>query len=133
MRDTHAIGDIAVSKIVARCLELGYKVSLPFGGGWSYDLIMDDNEKLYRVQCKHARIRKGKVAFNVCSVKGNKSDHRTETYEGKVDLFLAYCTDNNKVYIVRMDQSTKSVMTLRLTPALNGQEKGVQWARDYEF
>ncbi len=56
-RDTNAIGDISESAIVTRFLQLGYVVLTPHGGNQRYDLIIEDSEeKLWRTQCKTARL-----------------------------------------------------------------------------
>jgi PD-(D/E)XK endonuclease len=60
MRTTD-IGNISMIKCVAAFTEAGYIVSLPLGDGHLYDLVIDDGTRLYRVQCKTARLQAGGV------------------------------------------------------------------------
>ncbi len=52
MRTTQRKGDIAVSQAIATFTSLGADVSLPLTESASYDLIVDINYQLYRVQVK---------------------------------------------------------------------------------
>lgn len=65
-------------------------------------------------QCKHARIRKGVLLFNTCSV----TNRSTKTYEGQVEAFGVYCADDESVYLVPVaDVPVKRRAYLRLMPA----------------
>jgi len=46
------IGDLVEASCMAAFMSLGYTVSVPFGCGARYDLIVDDGFKLIKVQCK---------------------------------------------------------------------------------
>jgi len=47
--------------------EAGFAVLVPFGENTRYDLVIDDGERLARVQCKTGRLRSGAIVFKVCS------------------------------------------------------------------
>ena len=74
--ETREKGTLTESKILAAFVEAGYLVSLPFGDGHKYDLIIDDGRHLQRVQCKTGRVRKGSLLFNACSFSGNAGTRR---------------------------------------------------------
>lgn len=42
------------------------------------------------------------------------------------------CPSNDKVYVISVEDCPKSFICFRLTPPLNGQVKGVRFARDFE-
>ena len=52
MRATQRNGDIATARAVARFTAMGYDVAIPLTESAAYDLIVDDGERLARVQCK---------------------------------------------------------------------------------
>ena len=48
-----AIGEQSEAIIMAKLLEVGYSVLMPFGDNRRYDLVIEDaDEKFWRVQCK---------------------------------------------------------------------------------
>ena len=52
-RNHKAIGELSQAYIIARLIEIGYNVLVPYGDNLRYDLIIEDSEgKLQRVQCK---------------------------------------------------------------------------------
>jgi hypothetical protein len=52
----------------------------------------------------------------------------------EIDAFAAYCPELDRCYYLPMELfSGRSQVQLRLAPALNGQESGINWARHYEF
>src|SRR3989344_8473093 len=53
MRTTQRKGDIAVSQAIARFTRMGYDVSLPVTESASYDLIVDTQQNLRRVQVRY--------------------------------------------------------------------------------
>ncbi len=54
MRDTQRKGDIAVSQAIARFTKMGYDVALPLTESAPYDLIVDINKGLKRVQVRYS-------------------------------------------------------------------------------
>ena len=53
--------------IAADLLRRGYKIAVPYGEDWDYDLILCRNEKLERVQCKYTRSDGVVVVVRPCS------------------------------------------------------------------
>lgn len=53
MRNTQRKGDIAVSQAVASFTKLGYDVAIPLTESAAYDLIVDAEQHLYRVQVRY--------------------------------------------------------------------------------
>lgn len=135
-RDTNAIGDISESAIVTRFLQLGYVVLTPHGGNQRYDLIIEDSEeKLWRIQCKTARLEYEDtvIAFDTANhnVTGKKRDWRQ--YRGQCDYFAVYCEKLDKIYLIAVDEVGTTTANLRLTPPKNNQVKNIRWAKDYEL
>ncbi len=57
MRTTQRKGDVAVAQAIARFTKLGYDVSLPITESASYDLIIDVNKRLKRVQVRYSSVK----------------------------------------------------------------------------
>lgn len=115
---------------------VGYSILLPFGENTRYDLAIEDGERLSLVQCKTGRLRGGAVWFKTAS---NYSHHprpraSTRSYHGEIDYFGVYCPDNGAVYLIPFDAApNRSSAALRVEPSLNGQEKRIRHAADYEI
>ena len=68
MTHTKTIGDITQAMVLARLVEAGHEVLLPFSENQRYDLVIDHGDRFTRVQCKTGRLDRGAVVFNTCSV-----------------------------------------------------------------
>jgi hypothetical protein len=113
----------------------GYAILLPFGENTRYDLVIDNGSRLRRIQCKTGRLKDGAVHFPTCSTyvhhKNPKIPRRD--YAGQIDDFAVYCPELGSVYLIPIDDvPTRSMALLRVTPARNGQRKGVRLAAAYE-
>lgn len=57
MRTTQRKGDIAVAQAIARFTKMGYDVSLPMTESAAYDLIVDTNVELKKVQVRYSSVK----------------------------------------------------------------------------
>jgi PD-(D/E)XK endonuclease len=133
-----AIGDASTAMVLARLVQAGKLVLLPFSENQRYDLLIEEPDQFVRVQCKTGRLRNGSIVFNTCSVdyhhpdKGGASDYRHH-YRGQADLFGVYCPDLDSVYLVPVDSVGKRACSLRVDMPRNNQVKKVRWAKIYEI
>ena len=114
--------------------QVGYAISVPFGENTRYDLVIDDGERLLRIQCKTGRLRMGAVRFATCSSYGHHRNPGTarRSYAGQIDSFAVYCPETNGVYLIPIaDVPTKSNAMLRIDVPRNRQSKRIRFARDY--
>jgi hypothetical protein len=131
MRNTLAIGAITEGRVLAALLGAGHAVAVPFGVA-RYDLIVDMDGSLLRVQCKTGRLRNGVVVFKPRSVQRNNFqsfDH--VPYQGFADVFGVFCPDNDKVYLVPVDDCVSEIK-LRVDPLRTPQRARIRFAKDYE-
>ncbi len=119
--------------ILSELVRHGYCVLVPFGVNQRYDLVLDCDGRLLKAQCKSGRLRNGVVRFSSQSIQSNTRGTKIRSYEGEVDLFIVYCPDNHRVYVIPADEVPKSGMHLRVQPPRNRQSKRVRWAKDYEL
>jgi hypothetical protein len=129
MRDTSSIGNRTEAVVLAALIEAGYQALLPFGSGHPYDIALDDDGRLVRVQCKTGRLLKeGVVFFPTASWCRNLS---YRSYRGDVDFFGVYCSGTGQVYLVPIGEVPEKAAYLRVEPTRNGQLRGIRWAKDY--
>lgn len=122
-------GNLSEAKILAAFVDAGYYVSVPFGSGHKYDLVIDDGRSLQRVQCKTGRVRNGCLMFNACSFSGNGGTRRD--YKDAADLFAVLNPETEDVYVIPVEEVGHTAACLRLKPALSKQSKRIRWARSY--
>jgi hypothetical protein len=122
-------GNLSEARILAAFVAAGYLVSVPFGSGHKYDFVVDDSTRLLRVQCKTGRVKNGTLLFNAYSQSGNGSVKMS--YRGLADLFAVLNPEDDKVYLVPVEDVGVTVGSLRLTPTLNRQAQRVRWAESY--
>jgi hypothetical protein len=128
MRDTSSIGNKSEAIVLAALVHAGYSTLVPFGGGHPYDIAIDDGDKLLRVQCKTGRLVKGAVVFPTAII---CRSNMYRSYRGDVDYFGVYCPGTAQVYLVPISDVPERAANLRVVQPLNGQTKGIRWAKDY--
>jgi hypothetical protein len=129
MRDTSSIGNKTEAVVLAALVQAGYRPLLPFGSGHPYDIGLDVDGKLMRVQCKTGRLLKEGVIFFPTAMWCRDMSYRS--YWGDIDSFGVYCPSTNEVYLVPIEDVPGRAAYLRVEPTKNGQAKGVRWAKDY--
>lgn len=103
-------GDIAKAEAIRFYTKKQWEVSLPIGDKKPYDIIIDNNENLLKVQCKYSsqklRNRNGQYSddtdkrrsVNLRVMGGNQSFNTAKKYKkGDFDILFAY-TDNDLMY-----------------------------------
>lgn len=89
-------GDIALTKVIADLTERGYSVSLPVSEHLRYDLIVDVNSRLLRVQVKYSVdcvLYKGTVYASVSEGKTIRSYYADEDF----DFYAAYLPEKDVI------------------------------------
>lgn len=115
-RNSKQQGDYGVLQAINYYMGKGYDVSLPFGDNLRYDLIVDKEGTLYRVQCKTSvtKNRHG-TGFEVrlCTSGGNQSWNKVmKTISAtEVDLVFAWCADGSIWEIPASDVENKKTFS----------------------
>jgi hypothetical protein len=136
MRNTSHIGEISRTQIIAALTLQGKTVLLPLDDHQRYDLVIDDGEKLLRVQCKTGRLIHGAVVFNPCTIdsRGKEGGCVRKAYgEKEIDLFAVYCPDNRRCYLVPVTTTGRTGCSLRVEAPRNGQKTRIRWAEIYQI
>ena len=131
-RRSKDIGDIGVARIIARLVELGRVVSIPFGDNARYDLVVETDGRLLRIQCKTGRLRSGAIVFPVSSSAAHRGRGR-RSYHGEVDAFGIHCPDTAQVLLVPFVAvaTCRREARLRVSASLNGQRRGIRTAAPF--
>jgi hypothetical protein len=67
MRDTSGVGEVSRWQIIAALSRRGKQLLLPVGDHLRYDLAIDDEGTILRIQCKTGRLVNDAVRFPTCS------------------------------------------------------------------
>lgn len=140
MDDSLRVGMITELQCIKDFISLGYHCLIPYGDCARYDVVVDINNKLYRIQCKTSRwspnTAKEKVAFEIATRTTTTTNTKRNTYktysEDEVDLF--YTCFNGKSYLVPVSEiAGKSAFRWRYEYPPTGQKQGIHLAKDYEL
>ena len=125
-------GKTSEAVLLAALVKMGKHVLVPWGEE-RYDLAVDDDGRLVRIQCKTGTLRNGCIVFKTC-ITDARRPHGDGGYAGQIDAFAVYCPELDKAYLVPIDTlPSRFFGYLRVHPTLNGQTWKVRWARDFEL
>ena len=95
-------GDLAVGQAIGYYTLKNFEVLLPIGDKKAYDFVVDDGEKLSKVQSKYSSYMKenGSFAVELRSTGGNQSRHTWSQYQkGDFDVLFIYLSNGDKYEI----------------------------------
>lgn len=132
--DTRVKGELTEMKCQLYCLENGYIISKPILDNARYDMILDYNGKLYRIQIKTSRWMSEEhegIIFNCKSQHSISGGNKIMKYSPEeIDFFMTEF--ENEYYLIPCEK-TKNEMRLRFKPTKNGQDYKAFFAKDYKF
>jgi hypothetical protein len=121
--------------IAADLVRRGYKIAIPYGEDWDFDLIVCRDEKLERVQCKYTCSDGVVVAANCRSRSLTNGKIKATKYytAATIDWLGVYdATTDRCYYIPAVELGTgRHEMSLRLVATRNNQRRGIHIAQDY--
>jgi PD-(D/E)XK endonuclease len=130
---TNDVGNRSESIVLAAYIEAGFSVSVPFGNGCAYDLVVDTGRRLLKVQVKTGWQTQGCLTFKGRRrVRDSRQNGMRRYREGEIDYFAVYFPPTASIYVVPFGVIGVDGF-LRLTPALNGQRKFIWWAADFTW
>ncbi len=116
-------------------MELGLVVLRPLCEGRRYDLVIDLEPRLLRVQCKLARRVNRVLVTRVSTSRYTPHGYVFSTYTAKeIDAIAAHSRDDHRCYLIPISEAGgRTALSLRLDPTLNSQVEGIKWALDCDF
>lgn len=130
--NTKQVGDETEARVLTELVSNGFSVSVPFGDNDKYDLIVDDDGQLYRIQCKTAwQTKTGTIRFNTHSQTTRDGEYHERTYHDSVDALIVRYPRTDQLYWVDVDETPAQKMELRFTAEID--HPSINWAEDYAF
>jgi hypothetical protein len=128
-------GAAAEAAITSAVIQLGLTVLRPLCEGRRYDLIVDLEPALLRVQCKLARRVRGVLSVRLQTSRYTPHGYVFTSYSpSEIDAVIAYSTELNRSFLLPIaDVAEMRGAYLRLEPTRNNQAEGIKWAGDYEL
>jgi hypothetical protein len=125
-------GAIAESAVAHEAIKLGLNVYRPLVEGGRYDLILEAEAILLRVQCKWATVSKGAVVVRCYSSRRGRDGMIVRTYTaGETDVIAAYCVEIGRTYVLLPEEfAGRRQVHLRVSPSRNNQRLGINRAED---
>jgi PD-(D/E)XK endonuclease len=120
--------------IAADLVRRGYRIAVPYGEDWNFDLILCRDERmLERVQCKHSESNGVYITVRCCSASlTNGWVKAIKRYTAAmIDWLAVYDRTTDRCYYVPAEQLSdgRRELRLRLQPTLNHQRQLVHYAR----
>jgi hypothetical protein len=133
---TKAKGDLAELRVASDLVAKGHRVAIPFGEDSDYDLIVDRDGKLERVQVKYASSASGVIHVRClsASLTNGKVRQKKLYTSASIDWIAVYDPSDDRCYYVparMLGVDGRTRIHLRVSPARNRQQAGVHNARDY--
>lgn len=134
--NTVQIGDIGEAFAIAKFTKAGFTVSNPIANNARYDLIVDINNRLYRVQVKTLQkvTEEVKMEFYTKTTNYTKGKWKSNRYtDSEIEMLFLYCLENDWCGLYLVEGECPSQITVRLSPPKNNQKIGINMAEDFEF
>lgn len=98
---TVAQGSVGLAVAIAELAKKGFKISIPLVDAQEYDLIVDDGNKLLKVQVKTTGYkRRDRYEVQLKRVHHNKTGNQLRPFDASlVDVLVVLCSDNS-IYII---------------------------------
>lgn len=127
-------GDVSEARTLFEFQKLGIPVSLPWGDNLRYDMVIELNGCLYKVQIKTSNeIVNGSIRCYTRSSKNHTTNKVYDIYENDVDFFVFYNQEMDKLAIVPIEDIGKQKsIALRIDKPSNNQGN-VRYFDDYSF
>lgn len=112
--NTKQKGNIAVGSAISYYTSLGYTVSIPLNDSQDYDLIVDIDGFLNKIQIKYTSEKRdsGYYTVGLRSISGSSKQEYKTVINTDIDYVFVLTGSNDKYIIPIIDITTKSSMML---------------------
>ncbi len=97
MRGTQRKGDIAVSQAIATFTKMGYDIAIPLTESAAYDLLVDDNIGIWRVQIRFT----SRKEVDLRRIHSNSQGYVIKKIKTKVYDWLYVLTASGEEYLIK--------------------------------
>lgn len=127
------IGNIGEAKVLAKFVEMGIPVYIPFGDDEKADLIAEFNDKLNKIQVKTSiKSKNGCSLFDLTSSTAYRTNGGRRKYSNsEIDYFALYSLDRDKIYLMKAPDDPMTAITIRFEDTKSGKKIGVNYESDF--
>lgn len=128
-------GIIGEAQVLAKFESLGISVSVPFGDNLPYDMIIDYEGKLFKIQVKtSSQSKEGVTEFGIKKNRINtQTNYITYYNENEVDYYALYAINRKEFYLVPFEEAGNSSIKIRYELPKNGQTNKIKMNYNYTF
>ena len=133
--NTSEIGNIGQSAVVNKFIQLGVEVYLPFGEGYTTDLIAKWDNKLHKIQIKTTEnvLDNSYIDWRTTHQEGYHGSRKKYTND-EIDYFALYCIESKTLCLVPFsDIGDLTVFRIRLDSYSGKRTKTMRFESDYKF
>lgn len=126
-------GNIGEAKVLAKFVEMGIPIYIPFGDNEKADLIAEFNGKLNKIQVKTSiKSKNGCSIFDLTSSTAHRTNGGRRKYlNTEIDYFALYSVDRDKIYLMKAPEKPMSLITIRFENTKSGKKVGVNFESDF--
>lgn len=131
MDSTLIHGDINELQCILDFQKRGYYCSIPFSGSCRYDVVVDINNYLYRIQCKASSFNQDEGVIKIYTTHQTTNTKGTTRYtysKDEIDYF--YTSWNNYSFLIPIEE-VSTAKQLRVKEPKNGIQESMSIAADY--
>jgi hypothetical protein len=117
-KNTKRTGELSEAAFLHKAQSLGFKVCKPWGDSERYDFILDNGQRLWRVQVKcteHLRAN----GYDIGSIYVNRKGEKTSYTAAEIDVLIAHVVPVDVWYVLPVE-AFATAKSLRLYPDAAG-------------
>ena len=131
MNETLIRGDINELQCILDFQKRGYYCSIPFSGSCRYDVVVDINNHLYRIQCKSSSYKEEEGVLAMSATRQTTNTSTTTRYKyTKEEIDFFYTSWNNYGFLIPVTEVSTSKY-LRIKEPKKGFQESMSLAYDY--
>lgn len=131
MDETLIRGDINELQCILDFQKRGYYCSIPFSGSCRYDVVVDINNYLYRIQCKSSSYKEDEGILHMSAIRQTTNTSQTIRYKySKEEIDYFYTSWQNYSFLIPVEEVSTSKY-LRIKEPKNGIQESMSLASDY--
>ena len=127
------IGNIGEAKVLAKFVEMGIPIYIPFGDDEKADLIAEFDGKLNKIKVKTSiKSKNGCSIFDLTSSTAHRTNGERRKYlNSEIDYFALYSLDRDKIYLMKVPDNPMSAITIRFEDTKSGMKSRVNYESDF--
>ena len=127
------IGNIGEAKVLAKFVEMGIPIYIPFGDDEKADLIAEFDGKLNKIQVKTSiKSKNGCSIFDLTSSTAHRTNGERRKYlNSEIDYCALYSLDRDKIYLMKVPDNPMSAITIRFEDTKSGMKSRVNYESDF--